>query len=231
LGWAPACFAACIFAALLPDNSWSITVALLVSYALLQWVIALAPPFSAFSQTPLLRVWGLVAVNLPVGIWWLTFLWAPVTLPTIPMTIVFVATLIIFALAQPLLWADFLHDLTVEARQSVRWGMLGLALSGLAVALLTTPGHLGGRLILMCLVVIVLAHRTVAGNLRGPQIRVNYYVCFVTALYVLPNLGHDDSAPVLRLGGTLFMLGVIYNTVLSFYNEWRASREVAPTTA
>jgi len=231
LGWAPACMVACVVSALLPDAPFSTVVAVVASLPLLLWAIAMAPAFAEFQSSPLDRVWALSIVNLPVVLWWALFLRAPTVLPTAAMSVIFATTLIAFALGQPLLWADFLHGLKVEIRQVVRWGTLTLALSGLALAVLTTPDGLAGRLILMCLVVIVLAHRTPAGNLSRAQAKFKHYVCIGTAFVSAQNAIGEESGPLLRFGGALFMLGVILNTGMSFYNDWRATRAAVPTDA
>ena len=231
LGWAPACLAACALAAFLPNTLAAASGALVVSLPLVFWAVAMAPGFVEFNIAPLQRVWGLVLVNLPLALWWLIFMDAPAVLPTMAMSIVFVATLLSFALGQSLLWREFLHGLRTESRQAARWGVLALALGGLALALLTTPGPLGSRLILMCLVAIVLAQRTPASNITGRQLKIKYYAGLAAAFYVVPNLIREGSGPVLQLGGALFMSGVIVSTAMGFYNEWRATREVAPAAA
>jgi hypothetical protein len=224
LGWAPACLAACILSAFLPDTLVATLAALVVGLALLFWAVAMAPAFADFNTSPLHRVWALTVVNLPLALWWLIFLDYPSMLPTTAMSVVFVATLLSFALGQPLLAAEFLHDLRFKSRQAARWGILALALGGLALAALATPGAPGSRLILMGLVAIVLMHRTPAGNLSAKQLKARYYVCLVAAISIVPAFIREGSTPVLQFGGSVFMLGVMVSTVMGFYNDRRATR-------
>jgi hypothetical protein len=219
LGWALACLSACIVSAFLPDTLAATLVALVVGLALLFWAVAMAPAFADFNTAPLHRVWALTVVNLPLALWWLIFLDYPSMLPTPAMSVVFVATLLSFALGQSLLAAEFLHDLRFKSRRAARWGIGVVALGGLALAVLATPGALGSRLILMCLVAIVLMHRTVAGNLSAKQLKAKYYVCLVAAICIVPAFIREGSTPVLQFGGAVFMLGVMVSTAMGSYND------------
>ena len=231
LGWAPACLAACFLATLLPDVLWAGLVALVVGLALLFWSVAMAPDFPRFNTARLERVWALVSLNLPLAVWWLSLMSSPTPLPTLAMSVVFAVTLVAFGLGQAVLWALFFRDLKVNVRQRARGGILALTSVGLAFAVLTHPERLASRLTLMYMVVMVLAHRTPAGNLNAPQMKFKHYVCMTATLALLPALIREESAPVLRIGGAVFMLGVLLSTGLGFYNDWRTGREAVPTVA
>lgn len=232
LGWAPASVAACFLATLGSGTLNDTFFALLLSRILLSWIIPVAPGFADFRVPPMKRVWALVVVNLPLLIWWVALMGDSTSAPTLPMSIVFAATLLAFALGQSLLWSAFLQGLSVEVRQRVRWVILGLALGALALARTTHPDPFGSRVLLMALVGITLAHRTPTGNLTLRQVKVVHYVCSVAfGFYLVPALVDDKSAAVLSLGGVVTMVGVVVRTALGIYNDRQSVRDEVPTIA
>jgi len=232
LGWAPACLVALFLAALCPPDSQPFMyLGLLVGLGILTWALVMAPGLSESKTTaPLRRLGGLLVVNLPLVVWWLVSSDAPPMVPTMSMTIIFGVSVLAFALAQPLLWGEFLHDLRVEGRQWARAGVIILALVGLALAWLTNPGAMGGRLLLVYLIAVVLVHRTPVCNLSIDQAKGRYYVGMAGALIIVPLL-HGENASLLRAGGVAFMAGVVASTAVCLHNDWRAVRRQAPTLA
>lgn len=231
-GWAPACLAALFLAALCPpDSAPFMYVALLVGFGILTWALVMAPGLSESKVTaPLRRLGGLLVVNLPLLVWWLVSSDAAPILPTMAMSIIFGVSLLAFAITQPLLWSEFLHDLRVEGRQWARVGVIVLALAGLALAWVTNPGMLGGRLLFAYLIAVVLVHRTPVCNLSIDQAKGRYYIGMVGGLFLVPLL-RGENASLLRAGGVAFMAGVVASAAFCLHNDWRAVRRQAPTLA
>jgi hypothetical protein len=228
LGWAPACWITCVLCVLCPDTPTATVGALAVAIALVSWAIVMAPGVRAPTvNSLLLRLWSAIVVNVPLGMWWALLKTGPVAPPTGAMSVVFVGTLLAFAIGQPLLWVDFLHGLTVGVRQRARLAVAAVAIAALCLLSLTRAGSDGSHLLLMCLVVIVLAHRTPAINLTVKQIRIRHFVTVVPSIVLFPALV-DELGSMLRFGGVLFMSGVALSMATCLYNDWKASREGSP---
>jgi hypothetical protein len=227
LGWAPTAFAACILTAIFGDNSVQSTFgAVIVSVMLLAWIILLVPAWRDSSRSPeLLRVWAGVVVNVPLGVWWVLMnngLWTP---PTLAMSIEFVATLLAFAFGQSVLWVEVLRNTTRSQRQQARAAFAAVALGAMTLLLCTRLGLEGNHLLLMCLVLIVLGHRTLAVNLTAEQVKIRHYVTLIPAVILPGMFSREDLLSVLQIGGLLFMSGVALSMGVCLYNDWRAARE------
>jgi hypothetical protein len=227
LGWAPIAFAACILVAIFGDNSVQSTFgAVIVSVMLLAWIILLVPAWRDSSRSPeLLRVWAGVVVNVPLGVWWVLMnngLWTP---PTLAMSIEFVATLLAFAFGQSVLWVEVLRNTTRSQRQQARAAFAAVALGAMTLLLCTRLGLEGNHLLLMCLVLIVLGHRTLAVNLTAEQVKIRHYVTLIPAVILPGMFSREDLLSVLQIGGILFMSGVALSMGVCLYNDWRAARE------
>ena len=177
------------------------------------------------------RIWAAIIINIPLGVWWTLNNLGPLAPPTIPMSVVFIGTVVAFAIGQPLLWVEFMHDLTRSQQQQARVAVAAIALGALALLLLTRIGSEGNHLLLMCLVLVVLAHRTPALNLTAAQVKIRHYVTVVPAAVLGRVLNREDMASILQLGGILFMAGVALSMGVCFYNDWKASREGDPSPA
>jgi hypothetical protein len=232
LGWVPAGGAACILSSLIPDSFPAIIAAVAVALVLLSWVIIMAPGFRDGATAAVLpRIWATLIVNIPLGVWWFCLNVSPLAPPTITMSVVFVATVLAIAIGQPLLWLEFVHGFTRGQQQRAREAVAAVAVGALALLLLTRIGSDGSHLLLMCLVLIALAHRTPALNLTPKQLKVRHYLTVVPAAVLGRVLNRDDMASILRLGGMFFMAGVALSMGVCFYNDWRASRAGDPSPA
>lgn len=231
LGWAPASLAACFLGALCPDTWLFSILALIVGIGILAWGLVMAPGLSeSKTASPGRRLGGLLVINLPLVTWWLLFCNAPPLVPTMAMFFLFVPTVLVYSVAQPLLWSEFIHELRMDARQWVRVGLIMLALLGAVLAWRTDPQMVGSRLLLTYLVAIVLMHRTAVCNLSIQQAKGRYYVGMVGALFIVPLLS-DKNTSLLRAGGVAFMMGVAASMVLCLRNDWRVLRRRVPTPA
>ncbi len=232
LGWAAAAGIACIVSTFSPDGLPGMLAALAVSLVLLVWVIIMAPAFrNSATASVMSRIWTAIVVNVPLGVWWVLLNVGPTAPPTLTMSVIFIGTVFAFAIGQSLLWVEFLHDLNRSQRQQARAGVAAVALAALALLLLTRIGSDGNHLLLMCLVLVVLAHRTPALNLTVEQVKVRHYVTVVPAVVVARMLDREDMASILQLGGILFMAGVLLSMGVCIYNDWKASREGDPSPA
>ena len=232
LGWAPAAGVACVLSILSPDGLPAMVGAFAVSLVLLSWAVIMAPGFSDLTAPPVMRrIWAAIIINIPLGVWWTLNNLGPLAPPTIPMSVVFIGTVVAFAIGQPLLWVEFMHGLTRGQQQQARVAVAAIALGALALLLLTRIGSEGSHLLLMCLVLVVLAHRTPALNLTAAQVKIRHYVTVVPAAVLGRVLNREDMASILQLGGILFMAGVALSMGVCFYNDWKASREGDPSPA
>jgi hypothetical protein len=232
LGWAPASGGACILSILSPDGLPAMVGALVVSLALLSWAVIMAPGFRDFTTPPVMRrIWAAVVVNIPLGVWWALNNVSPLAPPTIAMSVIFIGTVVAFAIGQPLLWVEFMHDFTRSQQQRARVGVAAIALGALALLLLTRIASEGSHLLLMCLALVVLAHRTPALNLTVAQVKIRHYVTVLPAVVLGRVLDREDMASILQLGGILFMAGVALSMGVCLYNDWKASREADPSPA
>jgi hypothetical protein len=232
LGWVPAGGAACILSILIPDGLPAIAAAFAVALVLLSWVIIMAPGFRDGATAAVLpRIWATLIVNIPLGVWWFWLNVSPLAPPTSTMSVVFVATVLAIAIGQPLLWLEFVHEFTRGQQQRTRAVVAAVALGALALLLLTRIGADGSHLLLMCLVLIVLAHRTPALNLTPKQLKIRHYLTVVPAAVLGRVLNREDMDSILRLGGMFFMAGVALSMGVCFYNGWRASRAGDPSLA
>ena len=231
-GWAPASAVACILSILSTDGLPAIIGAVVVAIVLLAWVVIMVPGFSSSSTSPVMRrIWAAVVVNVPLGVWWVLLSIGPLAPPTMTMSVIFIATVLSLAIGQSSLWVEFLHECTLSQRQLARAAVAALALGALAGLLLTRIASDGSHLLLMCLVIVVLAHRTPALNLTAEQVKVRYYVTVIPAVVLARVLTGEDMASILRLGGILFMFGVALSMGVCVYNEWKANREGDPSPA
>ena len=232
LGWAPAAGVACILSIVSPDGLPAMVGAFAVSLVLLSWAVIMAPGFRDLTAPPVMRrIWAAIIINIPLGVWWTLNNLGPLAPPTIPMSVIFIGTVVAFAIGQPLLWVEFMHDLTRGQQQQARVAVAAIALGALALLLLTRIGSEGSHLLLMCLVLVVLAHRTPALNLTAAQVKIRHYVTVVPAAVLGRVLNREDMASILQLGGILFMAGVALSMGVCFYNDWKASREGDPSPA
>jgi hypothetical protein len=147
------------------------------------------------------------------------------------MSVVFIATVMAISIGQPLLWVEFVHGFTRSQQQQVRAGVAAVALAALALLLLTRIASGGSHLLLMCLVLVALAHRTPALNLTAGQVKMRHYMTVVPAVVLARVLNREDMAAILQLGGACFMGGVALSMGVCLYNDWRASREADPSPA
>jgi hypothetical protein len=232
LGWAPGAGVACILSTFTPDGLWAMIGAHVVSLVLLSWVIIMAPGFrDATAQPVLTRIWAALIVNIPLGVWWALVNVSPLAPPTITMSVVFIATVMAISIGQPLLWVEFVHGFTRSQQQQVRAAVAAVALAALALLLLTRIASGGSHLLLMCLVLVALAHRTPALNLTAGQLKIRHYMTVVPAVVLARVLNREDMAAILQLGGACFMGGVALSMGACLYNDWRASREADPSPA
>jgi hypothetical protein len=232
LGWAPAAGAACVLSTVCPDGLPALIGAVAVSLVLLSWVIIMAPGFRDATAPPVLtRIWAALIVNIPLGVWWTLAYVGPVAPPTVTMSVVFVATVLAVTIGQPLLWVEFIHDFSRSQQQQARAALAAIALGALALLLLTRIAAGGSHLLLICLVLIALAHRTPALNLTAGQVKLRHYMTVVPAAVLGRVLNRDDMATILQLGGLCFMAGVALSMGVCIYNDWKASREGDPEPA
>jgi hypothetical protein len=136
-----------------------------------------------------------------------------------------------FAIGQQQLWIEFQNGLTANVRQRVRAALAAIAAGFLALLLFTRSGSDGNHFLLMCLVIIVIAHRTAALNLNVQQLRIRHYFTFVPAVLLAWQPSHEELPSLLRIGGMLFMAGVAVSMGTCLYNDWKASREGSPSLA
>jgi hypothetical protein len=232
LGWAPAAAVACILSTVTPDGLPATSGALIFALVLLSWVIIVAPGFrDATALAVLPRIWATIIVNVPLGIWWVLLNVGPTAPPTDPMSVVFIATVLAITIGQPLLWVEFAHEFTRSQQQQARAAVAAVALGALALLLFTRLASGGSHLLLICLVLIALAHRTPALNLTVTQLKIRHYVTVVPVVVLAQVLTREDMASILQLGGLCFMAGVALSMGVCIYNDWRASREADPSPA
>jgi hypothetical protein len=232
LGWAPAAAVACILSSVTPEGLAALIGALIFGLVLLSWVIIVAPGFRDATAPPVMpRIWAAIIVNVPLGIWWALLNVGPTAPPTDPMSVVFMATVLAIAIGQPLLWVEFVHEFTRSQQQQARAALAAVALGAVALLLLTRIAAGGSHLLLICLVLIALAHRTPALNLTVRQLKIRHYVTVVPAVVLARVLTREDMASILQLGGLCFMAGVALSMGVCIYNDWRASREGDPSPA
>jgi hypothetical protein len=232
LGWAPAAAVACILSTVTPEGLPATIGALIFGLVLLSWVIIVAPGFrDATAPAVLPRIWAAIIVNVPLGIWWVLLNVGPTAPPTDPMSVVFIATVLAIAIGQPLLWVEFAHEFTRSQQQQARAAVAAVALGALALLLFTRLASGGSHLLLICLVLIALAHRTPALNLTVTQLKIRHYVTVVPVIVLAQVVTREDMASILQLGGLCFMAGVALSMGVCIYNDWRASREGTPSPA
>jgi hypothetical protein len=206
--------------------------ALVFALVLMSWVIIMAPGFRNATAPPLLpSLWAAIIVNVPLGIWWALMNASPLPPPTLAMSVVFVATVLVATIGLPVLGVEFVHELTRSQQQQVRVALAAVALGALALLLLTRIATGGSHLLLMCLILIVLAHRTPALNLTVRQLTIRHYMTVVPAVVLGRVLNREDMASILQWGGLCFMGGVALSMGVCIYNDWRASREGDPSPA
>jgi hypothetical protein len=145
--------------------------------------------------------------------------------------VVFIATVMAISIGQPLLWVEFVHGFTRSQQQQARAAVAVIALGALALLLLTRIAAGGSHLLLMCLVLIALAHRTPALNLSSRQVSIRHYMTVVPAAVLARVLNREDMGSILQLGGICFMTGVALSMGVCLYNDWKASREGDPEPA
>jgi hypothetical protein len=228
LGWAPAGLGACVAFAFCPDTAASAYCAIVVSLTLVTWANLMAPVVRELAASRLLLgIRSALVVNVPLVAWW-WLLYKGTAPPTQAMAVIFIATLLAFAVGQPLLWFEFLHELTVSGRQRARIAVATLALGALALLLFTPTGAEGDRVLLTILTSLVVAHRTAALNLTVPQLKIRHYSTILPALALGGLAINEEPASILRVGGILLMIGVALSMATCLYNERKASREGFP---
>jgi hypothetical protein len=232
IGWAPAALAACIVASVCP-NTFAVTVGAIVSsVVLLAWAIMMAPDLGHPSHEWLLQqIWSVISRNIAIVIWWLLVTKDPVDAPTWPMWATFAGTLLALAVGQPLLWQEYRSSLSFMGRQLARLSIIAAALAALALLVYVSIDPQWDRLLLAGLAVIALVQRTAAANLTVAQIKVRYYVTVIPAIIIAEQFSHEQLASRLRIGGVLFMVGVVLSMATCLYNELLAKQQGARSAA
>jgi hypothetical protein len=231
IGWAPAAFAVCILASLCPDTGAMTAGAVVVSSAILLWTMLMAPGVSTRSRDYLVfRVWVPLIGNVAIVIWWGLLATTPDVAPTMPMWVAFAGALLALAAGQPLLWHEYQSSLSMLKRQLVRMCIAAIALAALGLLICVNINAAEGSFLLAVLSVIVLLHRVAATNLTGAQIKFRHYITVLPAAILAREL-HDDLESALRMGGMLFMIGVVLSMATCFYNAWLANRQGEPSEA
>jgi hypothetical protein len=232
IGWAPAALAACVVASVCP-NTFAVTVgAIISSVVFLAWAIMVAPDLGHPSQEWLLQqVWSVISRNIAIVIWWLLVAKDPADAPTWPMWATFAGTLLALAVGQPLLWQEYRSSLSFMSRQLARLSIIAAALAALALLVYVSIDPQWDRLLLAGLAVIALVQRTAAANLTVAQIKVRYYVTVIPAILIAEQFSHEQLASRLRIGGVLFMVGVVLSMATCLYNELLAKQQAARSAA
>jgi hypothetical protein len=70
-----------------------------------------------------------------------------------------------------------------------------------------------------------------ADNLTVAQLKVRYYVTVIPAIIIAQQFAHEQLASTLRIGGVLFMVGVVLSMATCLYNELLAKEQGAPSAA
>lgn len=229
LGWAPAALGACLVSALVPDRPAMLYGAIAVAAVLATWANLMAPAIRTVSGNSLLgRIVATAVVNVPLGVWWVLLNISHVTRPSSAMTVVLGATMLTFAIGQQQLWLEFQSSLTAGARQRARAALAAVAVGLLALLLFTRNGSEDNPFLLMCMVIVVIAHRTPALNLTEQQVRIRHYLTFGPAFILARVPSHMDFPSLQWVGGMVFMIGVAASMGVTLYNDWKAAREGAP---
>ena len=233
LGWAPAGLLLCLISGLVPSTTAITVIAFVLSIVLVLWAILMTPENAGLTaDDPLRRVSAALFSNAPIAVWWALLAGAPEWAPTLAMWPVFSATLIAFAIGQPLLWREFLACLSRSQRQAARLGIAAIALGSIPV-LLYSPGWFASwsRVLLAYLFCVVLTHRTAAVNLNVRQVKLRYYVSVGFAWILATQRAELSAGSLLPHIGALFMAGVVTVMVLCLDNEYKDNRGAAPAAA
>jgi hypothetical protein len=232
LGWAPAGLLSCLIASVCPVTTATVVSAWVLSVAIVYWTVLMMPDNTKVTEDALLRrVGGALFANAAVVVWWALLTAAPEAAPTRTMWPVFSATLVAFAIGQPLLWGEFLGGLSRERRQWARFAIAAVAV-GLVPVLLYMPVYSNWNgLLLACLFSVVLAHRTAAVDLTRPQAKVRYRVILGFALLFGVQRGDLSAGSALRDVGALFMAGVVCVMAQCLVNEPKSNPRAAPAAA
>jgi hypothetical protein len=222
----------CLIAGLCPSTTPIIVIAFVLSIALVFWATLMTPETEELTADAVLRrAWVALFTNAPVVVWWALLTGAPEGAPTLAMWPVFAATLIAFAIGQPLLWSEFLGGLTRKRRQLARLGIAAIALGSIPV-LLYLPGLASWSGVVLAYVFsVVLTHRTAAVNLNVRQAKLRYFVTGGFAWFLATQRGELSAGSLLPDIGAFFMAGVVTVMVLCLDNESKDDPRAAPAAA
>jgi len=145
--------------------------------------------------------------------------------------VAFAGALLALAAGQPLVWHEYQSSLSMSGRQAARVVIAGIALAALGLLIYVDINPGWDRWVLPVLSVIVLLHRVAATNLTGAQIKFRHYITVLPAAILARELNHDDLESALRMGGMLFMIGVVLSMATCFYNAWLSNRQGEPSEA
>jgi hypothetical protein len=232
LGWAPTGLLLCLISGLCPTTTAIVVIAFVLSIALVLWAILMTPENAGITaDDPLRRVGVALFTNAPVAVWWALLAGASEGAPTLAMWPVFSATVIAFAIGQPLLWREFLGGLSRKQRQLVRLGVAAIAMGSIPV-LLSMPGLASWSGVVLAYVFsVVLTHRTAAVNLNVRQAKLRYFVTGGFAWFLATQRGELSADSLLPDIGALFMAGVITVMVWCLDNESKDNPGAAPAVA